>query len=139
MKIGMRNRSLKGCFLLAGVVVRILVATPGTTSAESLRFPPLWDVRPLSGTNTWQWEGGCRGGLPTLQADARKHVEDQGWFFQRAIRLPGSSRAHLFVWQRDEKQLILLVREIGAARWTFSAGIRKTRSKTLDLGHRFEI
>jgi len=135
----MRNRLLTDWFFFVGILVMTLGAATGTTDAGTLRFPPLWDVKPLPATNTWQWEGVCRGGLPTILADARKHVEDQGWVFQRGIRLPGSSRARLFLWQRDEKQLILLLRETGAARWNFSAGIRETRSKELDLGQGFEL
>lgn len=99
---------------------------PSGAVAAALRFPPLWSVTALpSGQGTWQWEGECRGGLATVLREARRLFAVQGWAPRHETRLSARPQILLGVWRRGDAELLVLFTEQSAARWRFSAGLRK--------------
>jgi len=91
----------------------------------TVRFPPLWQVQSVDVEESWQWEGTIQAGLDAALSEAGRCLAAQGWSYAYAVDINTRPIARLTVWQRGGSEFMLLLKEQSAARWVFSAGVKK--------------
>ena len=103
----------------------LMAVTAGITQGETVRFPPLWQVKAVDVDESWQWEGTIQAGLDAALSEAGRCLAAQGWSYAYAVDINTRPIARLTVWQRGGSEFMLLLKEQSAARWVFSAGVKK--------------
>ena len=116
---------LKEMFCCQVAVLMFAVACAAPASGEPVRFPPLWQVQAVDVDESWQWEGTIQAGLDTALSEAGRCLEAQGWSYAYAVDLKARPIVRMAVWQRGDSEFMLLLKEQSAARWAFSAGVKK--------------
>jgi hypothetical protein len=124
MKHEFMNRRMWVCWT-AIFVFAVMVACEMSASEEPVRFPPLWQVKAVDIDESWQWEGTIQAGLDAALSEAGRCLEAQGWSYAYAVDINTRPITRLTVWRRGDSEFMLLLKEQSAARWAFSAGVKK--------------
>jgi hypothetical protein len=107
------------------LVFALMSVTAGVTQGDPVWFPPLWQVKTVDIDESWQWEGTVQAGLDTALSEAGRCLEAQGWSYAYAVDINTRPITRLTVWRRGDSEFMLLLKEQSAARWAFSAGVKK--------------
>jgi hypothetical protein len=113
------------CCHAAVLTIAVIAACAAPASEDPVRFPPLWQVKAVDVDESWQWEGTIQAGLDTALSEAGRCLEAQGWSYAYAVDINTRPIVRMAVWLRGDSELMLLLKEQSAARWAFSAGVRK--------------